>query len=123
MSEDEKLVRDSWPNVKVWRDKFHTLAWLGIGDDDTTIYAWKIQYGPWDKAVVLVCVPREESSAWSAAAALTRARKQKIADVEEEITYMGFYDFCDEAEAARKRILGRLTEALADLKRGMKGGI
>lgn len=108
MSDDEKFVREHW-------DWVHCCDGSYQGYPRGTILTQSAPGGAKD---------RKEFSLWSAAAAFTRDRLERIREVEEEIMFTGA-ELVDcqgmkDLEVIIKRILARETAALIELKRGMK---
>jgi len=121
MNADEQYVRENWELVAFYS---------GEGDDnDEEFDSYEVRVaGRAENA--LPFWDRSADKVWSAAAAYTRARREEIRRVEEEIAWMklsssrwhGHLSFVTEEmlESPKKRIIVSLESVLASLKRGLK---
>ena len=127
MTADEKEVRDAWEHVEMWvrdLDSYGTdqaIVALFFTKKDARVRMDAFQLWQEDDT------SKGRRKLWSASAAFTRERKEQIRKVEEEIAWIktmietGTYIFGNEKRV--ERILARETEALNNLRRGMKDAV
>jgi hypothetical protein len=113
MHEDEKKVRDAWEGVVITRFENDKPFWI----HSDSVY---LGTGPF----------RTTDEMWSAAAAYTDKIKQQIAEIDEEMRLLDTLQsanvgYSPERIERRKviywRLIARLRDARAELRRGMRG--
>ena len=108
--EAERRVRDAWDRVRIW--------------EPVKDLPWEIQISDIEFCDYHDFTGKSKEEALFAALAFTEERLEAIRQVGEEIMEIEFVsrNFGEERGEAWRRILAREKAALAELRRGMKGG-